>query len=172
MRLVPRLVLTLVGDDRPGIVNALAGIVTAHDGNWETSQLAQLAGAFAGIAVMEVPADQVEALTGALQQVTGLEIAVHRGSDEPAPARRLLTLNVLGNDRPGIVRDVSAVLRRHGLSIESLSTETRDTPLTGGRLFEARTVAAVPAATDLTALRADLEELASEILVDIDLADA
>lgn len=161
--------LTLVGDDRPGIVNALAGIVTDHGGNWETSQLAQLAGAFAGVVVIEVPADRAETLTLALQQVTGLTVAVHRGTEQAPGDQQLLALNLLGNDHAGIVRDVTSVLRKHGLSIDAMSTQTRDAPMAGGRLFEAHTTAAIPAGADLDALRTDLEALATEIQVDIDL---
>ena len=162
--------LTLVGDDRPGIVNTLAQIVTDHGGNWETSQLAQLAGAFAGIAVVEVPADQAETLTAALQQVTGLTVAVHRGTEQAHGDQQLVTLNVLGNDHAGIVRDVTSVLRSHGLSIDTMSTATSEAPMAGGRLFEARTTAALPVGADLDALRTDLEALAAEIQVDIDLS--
>jgi glycine cleavage system regulatory protein len=76
---------------------------------------------------------------------------------------------VLGNDRPGIVREVSAVLRAHELSIQDMTTETRDAAMTGGRLFEASVAATVPASADLAALRADLERLTTELQVDITL---
>ncbi len=169
MPTMPRLVLTLVGDDQAGLVNAVADVVTGHEGNWETSQLAELAGAFAGIVVVSVPAHRVPELTQALRGLRGLlTIATHPASDGPTrqPSDRL-TVNVLGNDHPGIVRDVTAVLRRHGLSIESMTTETRDAPMSGGRLFEAAVAAAASGSVDLVALRDALEGLAAEILVDI-----
>ena len=75
----------------------------------------------------------------------------------PKPvSERTVRIELLGNDRPGIVREVSAVLHRHGLSIETMETGTREAPMAGGQLFEARVVAQVPAAADSTALRADL----------------
>jgi glycine cleavage system regulatory protein len=166
------LVLTVVGDDRAGLVAALADVVSAHGGNWEHSQLAELAGTFAGIVVVSVPDDRVGALREALHQLDGLlKVTVHAGAAEPAPDDRPeLTVSVLGNDHPGIVRDISAVLSRHSISIENLTSETREAPMAGGRLFEARVVARVPRDADLAAVRADLEELAAEILVDISLA--
>lgn len=166
---MPNLVLTVVGDDRAGLVAALADVVSAHGGNWEHSQLAELAGTFAGIVVVSVPDDRVPDLTAALGQLEGLlKITVHPGHDARSEAARDLTLSVLGNDHPGIVRDISAVLSRHALSIEELTSETRDAPMAGGRLFEARVLARIPADVDLAALRAELERLATELMVEID----
>jgi glycine cleavage system regulatory protein len=168
---VSSLVLTVVGDDRAGLVTALAEVVSAHGGNWEHSQLAELAGTFAGIVVVSVPDDRVAALRESLALLDGmLKVTVHPGAAEPAlDERARLTFGVLGNDHPGIVRDISAVLSRHLISIDDFSSETRDAPMAGGRLFEARVVARVPQDADLAAVRADLEELAAEIMVEISL---
>lgn len=172
MRGVPSLVLTVVGDDRAGLVAALADVVSAHGGNWEHSELAELAGTFAGIVVVSVADERAADLTLALGQLEGLlKITAHPGQAGAAEPSRELVLTVLGNDHPGIVRDVSAVLSRHALSIEKLTSETREAPMAGGRLFEAKVVARVPAAADLTAIRQDLERLAAEILVEIALTD-
>lgn len=170
---MPNLVLTVVGDDRAGLVAALADVVSAHSGNWERSQLAELAGTFAGIVVVSVPADRLESLTTALGHLDGLlKITAHAATDVTPPEHvRELSLRVIGNDRPGIVRDVSAALSRHALSIESLTSQTMDAPMSGGRLFEARVVVHVPLDADLDAIRSDLERLASEILVDLTLGD-
>jgi glycine cleavage system regulatory protein len=170
-----RLVLTVIGDDRAGLVSALADVVSAHDGNWEQGQMAELAGKFAGIVVVTVPDARRDELTTSLRGLDGLlEVAAHPGADASAdatgaePARRL-TLHLLGNDRPGIVREVSSVLSRHDLSIETITTGTREAPMAGGLLFEAHVAVEVPASTDLADLRADLERLATELLVDLDL---
>lgn len=164
------LILTVAGSDRPGLVAAVADIVDAHGGNWESSQLAELAGVFAGVIQVSVPAEHEADLQEALRAVDGtLTVSVHTGADAPTPAEQPITLQVLGNDRPGIVREVSAVLRAHELSIHDMTTETRDAAMAGGRLFEASVAATVPASADLAALRADLERLTSELQVDITL---
>jgi glycine cleavage system regulatory protein len=167
--LVPALVLTVIGDDRVGLVEALADTVSTHGGNWEHSQMAELAGKFAGIVVVTVPADRATDLTGALRALDGmLEVSVHPGRDA-ADQRSWpqLTLDLIGNDHPGIVHEVSAVLSRHGLSIETITTETRDAPMAGGMIFEAHVVARLPPSSDPAAVRADLEKLATELMVDI-----
>lgn len=167
------LILTVAGADRPGLVAAVADVVDAHGGNWENSSLAELAGTFAGVIEVSVAADRAADLETALRALQGqglLTLAVLTGSAErDAADDRVLTLQVLGNDRPGIVREVSGVLSAHELSIEELATETRDAAMAGGRLFEASVTAKVPASVDLEALRADLERIAAEIQVDITL---
>lgn len=166
------LVITVLGTDRAGLVNALATCVAEHDGNWTRSQLAELAGAFAGIVVVDVPDARAADFVAAVQRVEGLEVVVQGGTDADVTAPEHAVLEVLGNDRPGIVRDVSRVFARHGLSIEELATDTREAPMAGGRLFEARLVVAAPAPAVLDAVRADLEQLAAELMVDLTWADA
>lgn len=162
------LILTVAGADRPGLVAAVADVVDAHGGNWENSSLAELAGTFAGVIEVSVAADRATELEQALHALEGLlTVAVHTGSDAAASDDRLLGIQVLGNDRPGIVREISGVLNAHALSIEELATETRDAAMAGGRLFEASVTAKVPASVDLETLQADLERLAAEIQVDI-----
>lgn len=166
------LVLTVIGDDRSGIVNALAEVAAAHDGNWERSQMAELAGAFAGIVVVTLPDDRADAFRAGLDALDGLTIVVHdadaHAADEPDSR---LTVELLGNDRPGLVKELSAVFTEHGLSIEELETGSYDAPMAGGRLFEAHMVGSVTAGTDADALRSALERLAMELMVDITVED-
>ena len=165
-----RLVLTVLGDDRAGLVEALAETVTAHGGNWEQSQMAELAGQFAGIVVVSVPAEHADELRAALGGLEGLlDVAAHPGSEEPAGVDGWprLRIDLVGSDHSGIVRDVSAVLARHGLSIETMTTERRDAPMAGGQLFEAHIVVRVPPGGDPADVRDDLERVASELFVEL-----
>lgn len=167
------LVLTVVGDDRSGLVSAVADIVQAHGGNWENSELAELAGAFAGIIEVSAVPDRAEALRAALEGLAGtLAVTVHTGSPTAAAAAvRSVRFDVVGNDRPGIVHEVSAALSARGASIERMSTQTTDAAMAGGRLFEASITAAVGADVAVDDLVTDLERLAAEIQVDVTLAD-
>lgn len=163
--------LTAIGDDRAGLVAALAEVIAAHGGNWERSQMAELAGKFAGIVVVSVPAERTDQLTRALRSLGGLlEISTHPGVEAEPTAGEVLTIDLLGTDRPGIVHEVSAVLHRHQLSIDTIETTTREAPMAGGQLFEAHVVVRVSQGADPAAMRADLERLADELLVDITVA--
>ncbi len=169
------LVITVVGDDRAGLVSAVADIVDTHGGNWENSELAELAGAFAGIVQVSVPTARADGLRDALQSLAGtLTVTVHAGPGDrtaasPAPARSV-TFDVVGNDRPGIVREVSAALTARGASIERLSTQTTDAAMSGGRLFAAAITATLAEGSSVDDLVADVERLAGEIQVDVTVA--
>jgi glycine cleavage system regulatory protein len=167
------LVLTVIGDDRAGLVNAVAQVVARHGGNWEQSQMAELAGKFAGIVLVTVPDAGRDALIADLQPLQGmLDVNAQVGGDQldtAPPEAQMLTLGLIGGDRPGIVREITDVLAAHRVNIESLRTETREAPMSGGRLFEATARLEVPSETDLGALRVALERLANELMVDIEL---
>lgn len=166
------LVLTVLGDDRPGLVSALAAEVRAQGGSWERSQMARLAGKFAGIVLVQVPEDRITGLLAALEPLEGLHVTAERTDLPPAvPVARALRLTLVGNDRPGIVADISSLLASSGVSIDELTTGVREAPMSGGLLFEADAVLRVPDGVAGDDLRAALEALADELMVELNLAD-
>lgn len=165
------LVLTVIGDDRAGLVSALADAVTAHGGNWEKSQMAELAGKFAGIVTVDVPTSRSQSLVDALKPLDGLlDITIHEGRSDHEPVAALsFELDLVGNDHPGIVGEITGVLRKHAASIQVLSTAVVDAPMAGGRLFEAHATISLPQEMSADPLRRDLERLAAELMVDLTL---
>ncbi|MEO7350539.1 MAG: ACT domain-containing protein [Marmoricola sp.] len=166
-------ILTVLGDDRPGLVSALSAPINAHGASWERSQMARLAGKFAGIVLVTVADKRLDALVADLTALNaqGLQVALER-TDEPVERESLrLHLELLGADHPGIVAEVSASLATRQVSIEELSTDVREAPMSGGTLFEARAVLKAPPATSTDALRSMLEGLADELMVEIRLSD-
>ena len=163
---MPSLILTVIGPDRPGLVRVLAQTVAAHGGSWLESRMARLAGQFAGIVLVEAP----EALLTELHALEseGLRIVVHPGETAPRmPIGEHLTVEVVGNDRPGIVRDVARVLAEHGVNIEELITGVVNGSFSGETLFKATAVVRAPNAAAVAAIRAGLEFLGNEMMVDI-----
>jgi glycine cleavage system regulatory protein len=168
------LVLTLIGPDRPGLVEAVAEPIAAHGGNWLESRMAQLAGQFAGILRVEVPDDRAAALAEALRalEARGLRIAVERGPRPAgAPTRRALVVDLVGLDRPGIVREISHVLAERGVNIEELVTDRTPAPMSAELLFRSRARVNVPEGLDADELRARLERLAQDLMVQVTLAE-
>ena len=168
------LVLTLIGPDRPGIVEAVADPVAAHGGSWVESRMAQLAGQFAGILRVEVPDDRAAALVAALRGLEGkgLHLVVEATPRPPeARERRPLDLDLVGLDRPGIVKEISRVLADGGVNIEELVTDRVDAPMSGERLFRTRAHLSVPRGTDAAKLRFALEKVASDLSVEVTLAE-
>jgi glycine cleavage system regulatory protein len=166
-------ILTVVGEDRPGLVSAVSAPISAHGGSWERSQLSRLAGKFAGIVLVAVPDERLDALAADLAalEAAGLQVALER-TDEPIAREALrLHLELLGADHPGIVAEVSAALAARGVSIEELATDVREAPMAGGTLFEARAVLTAPPTTSIEALGTMLEGLADELMVEIRLSE-
>ena len=159
-------ILTVVGPDRPGLVRALSQAGASHGGNWLESRMARLAGQFAGIVQVEAPDALLDDLRGLEGQ--GLRILVQAGGAEPVkqPAEPLLLLDVVGNDRPGIVRDIAQVLADCGVNIEELTTGVGSGSFSGGTLFRASALLRAPSDAAMQAVKAGLEELGNEMMVD------
>ncbi|MGA9846787.1 MAG: ACT domain-containing protein, partial [Roseiarcus sp.] len=162
-------VLTFVGDDRPGLVNAISETIAAHGGTWLESRSAQLAGKFAGILLASVPDASLAELELSLSRLErgGLSVTIERGAPEAAKPSRLIRLDILGNERPGIVRDVTKTLTDLGVNIEEFSSGLEGEPFTGVEMFRASARLRAPDGLSLDDLRKALERLASEIMVDL-----
>ena len=167
------LVLTVIGDDKPGIVEQLSDRIVASGANWEESRMARLAGKFAGLLRVSVEADRADALASALRTLTaqGLTVVVEGSTDRAAAAFRTIHLEVIGNDHPGIVHDIARVLAAHQVNIEDLETDVTSAPMSGEALFRARASLRVPPGVTVDRLRHVLEALAGELMVDLTLRD-
>lgn len=169
------LVLTVLGADRPGLVEAIAQLVADHQANWLESRMAHLAGQFAGILRVEVDESRAEALAAALRKLdaSGFETLVHPdASPAAAPTTPPLLLDLVGADRPGIVREISRTLAAHGVNVEELSTETHAAANTGHPVFRATAKLRLPTGVAEQTLREALEAVASDLVVDLTLASA
>lgn len=163
------LVVTVIGDDRPGIVESLSRTVTLHGANWLESRMARLGGKFAGVLRVDVPEAGAEALRDALTGLAaqGLRIVAEPSRSPIEPAARFVRLELVGADHAGIVRDVARALAAHGVNVEELTTEIGEAPVSGGALFRAAARLKLPEATAIDALREALERIAADLMVDI-----
>jgi glycine cleavage system regulatory protein len=169
---MPSLVMTLIGADRPGLVRSVAAMVTEHGANWLESRMARLAGQFAGILRVDVPADRADGLIQALQQLDrqGLKVIVQKDvGDEPVPPVAPLRMELLGSDRPGIVRQVTSVLTEQEVNVEDFQTECTSAPMSGERLFRATASLRLPPGLTQEQLQRHLEQIAHDLMVDIQL---
>ena len=165
-------ILLVVGDDRPGLVEALAEVVAGHGGSWSESRMLRLSGKFAGIVQAEVPAEQAQAFRSALGQLeasAGVSIVVEDSVTAEARDLRCLRLELVGNDRPGIIREITSALAQGGVNLDELSSECESAPMTGGMLFRATATLRVPPELDIDELREHLESLAQDLMVDLSL---
>jgi glycine cleavage system regulatory protein len=169
------LVITAIGPDKPGIVEAISDAGHSCGASWAGSRMANLAGQFAGIVHFEVAQAKVPALEEALRALEprGLRIAIARAQGAaPKQAARVVNIDLVGHDRPGIVHELSESLASRGVSIEELHTEVVSAAMAGGSLFKVRARLAVPLSLRDDELKGALESLANELMVELDLAES
>src|SRR5262249_28129823 len=135
--LMASVVLSVVGSDRPGLTQALADAVLSAGGNWLESHLSRLGGLYVGSVLVELAADGVEALRAGARGVEagGVEGRIAPVVDGHGAAGEALQFGLVGEDRPGIVRQVTAVLAGLDVNIEAFDTHVSAEPHSGAPLF-------------------------------------
>lgn len=164
------IVLTVIADDRPGIVQRVSGVIHEYGGTWNQSSMSVLAGRFAGILLGVVPTPNAKDCVAALEalEAEGLEVAVRLGDKAEAEAAGpVYHLELVGNDRPGIMADITAVLGVNGVNVNGLETLVEGASMAGGDLFRAYASLQLPPGADARAIEEALEALADDLMVDI-----
>lgn len=164
------IVMTVLAADRPGLVRTLSETIAAHGGSWQESRMARLAGQFAGILRVECATAEAEPLLAALARLAteGIAVQAQREEDGSDAARKILALDVVGNDRPGIVRSLSAAIAGAGANVEELSTALESAPMSGHPLFHATGRVSLAAEADPAALIAAIENLGPDLSVSVE----
>ncbi|MFK3973181.1 glycine cleavage system protein R [Pseudomonas sp. NPDC087358] len=165
------LIVTVFAPDQPGHVERIASCIADHGGNWLESRMTHMAGQFAGIIRVDVPDQAQTELRQALGGLSDYGIRVQFaeiGVEIPA-SRKPISMELVGNDRPGIVRDVTRLLTGQGVNVEQLVTNVEPAPMSSETLFRANAVLGLPPTLSLEALQESLETLADELMVELKL---
>lgn len=168
-------ILTFIANDRPGLVDLMSEVVHDHGGNWLESKMAHLAEKFAGIVRVQAPDSKAEAMADALSGLSdhGFRLRVEEARvSVPTPPGRQLRLELVGQDHPGIVNEITKCLADHKVSVEEMETYVDDAPFAGGKLFTAVLVVLLPSQLSEDTLASALEEIGGSVMVDISLEDA
>lgn len=163
------LVLTILGPDRTGLVEAIADAVAKHDGSWMESRMARLAGQFAGILRVECPTAQKEALEKDLLALNERGLTVHLGADASSqePEGAIVNIDIAGHDEPGIVKRIASSLASLGVNVEELETSLESAPMAGHLLFCTHGKVSLPSHLSPAELIEALEKLGSDLTVDV-----
>ncbi len=173
--MLKNIVLSVLSDDRPGIVEKLAETIQTHGGNWLESHMSQLAGKFAGVIQISIPSESLAPLQNALEKLQAQNIKVlvdlideHEKAAENSTSSTLeLAFNIVGNDRPGIIHEFSRVIARTQVNVLELETHCSSMPWSGEPLFEANGLIAVPAHMSIADVELLLEPIATALGLDI-----
>ena len=167
------LILTAIGSDRPGLTSALAVAVHEAGGNWLESHLSRMAGKYVGSILIQVAGDDVERLEAAIRKIdpVGLTVSIADAGEPIQPSGQALRLSLVGQDHPGIVREVTTALADLGVNIEAFETSVEPMAQSGAPLFRAQAELIAPPTLDAREVAAALERLSAEIMVDITLEE-
>ncbi len=166
------LVITFIGDDRPGIVESISRIIVQHDGEWVESRLANLTGKFAGILRVDIPEEKCDQFSTDLKSSTeGLNISIEQVHETEDTVEKLscYKLELVGQDRPGIIHRISSVLANNGATVDELESEVTEASMSGEKLFKANITICLAEGYSVEKLGEVLEDLANELIVDIEL---
>jgi len=164
------IVLTVMAEDRPGIVQTISSTLAKHGGSWTQSSMSSLAGQFAGILLVSVPGGGAEACVESLKGLRseGLHIVVHQGEVVPSNVEKYeYRLDLVGNDRTGIIHDITKLLTRYDINVKELETVVESASMGGGEIFRAKAILVVPASTEIDTLKDEIEAMANDLMVDI-----
>jgi glycine cleavage system regulatory protein len=163
------LVLSVSGSDRPGLTKALAGAVLSAGGNWLESHLSLLGGLYVGSVLVELDQDKVEALRAAVAAVdaAGLEVRIAPTHESAAAAGETLAFSIVGQDRPGIVEQVTRTVSALGANIETFDTWLSKESHSGAPLFHMEAHLRLPEGLAAARVQSALEAISAEIMVDV-----
>ena len=169
-----RVILSAAGSDRPGLTRSLAEAVLAAGGNWLESHLSRLGGRYVGSVLVELDAGKLAEFADAIRSVdaSGLSVTLVAAGEEPAAGGEMLRLELVGQDRPGIVREVTSVLAELGVNIEDFATSIENGAWSGERLFRLAARLNIPQGTTSEQVRSALEAISGEIMVDFSFSAA
>ncbi|MEH6358010.1 MAG: ACT domain-containing protein [Pseudomonadales bacterium] len=167
------LVLGVMCEDRPGILDILSTLITDHEGEWTESKMVTMAGKFAGILTVELPCREQQPFTDAVNGLAeqGLKVNVERIEVHVEPQVHEFQLEMVGQDRPGIVREITHLLAKHDINLEALESRIESASMSGETLFIAAAVVHIPEQVDMNKLQNGFDELANELMVDIKLSE-
>ncbi len=166
------LIITLLSEDKPGIVNRIADVISQHQGNWLESRMSQLAGKFAGILKISIDQAQKQALVTALTALenTGIQLLIdHVSEDHPTPTGMSFSFELVGADRIGIINEISQAFSDKGMNIDEMETECSSMPWSGEPLFQASGLLSAPADINTDQLLQQLDTIEESLGIDITL---
>jgi len=167
-----KIVFTLTGTDRVGIVEEITGSLLKLGGNIETSRMARLGGEFAVLLLVDLPAGKNEELKQTMAGLTALGYKVTTTPTDFNYAQRHagwlpFRIEIHGADHEGIVHRIAHTLAQKGINIESMETGNSRAPNSGCLLFTMKALVLAPPDLEEQNLRKELEAAGQEQHIDI-----
>ncbi|WP_412971207.1 glycine cleavage system protein R [Glaciecola sp. MF2-115] len=162
------MVLTLIGKDKPGLVDEIAKCIIDSEGNWLKSSFCQLSGQFAGFIEVMIPQEKQNDLVHACHQLAHLHITLVPSHAHEQSLNAKAIIQVTGNDRRGIVSDITSVLKTFDINITEMTTNCESAPNWGSPLFTAKVTISVAKSMDLDKVKLAIEDITDDLMVEIE----
>ena len=167
------LVITALGNDKPGIVNELSKAILDHGGNITESRMMVLGGEFAIMLLITGNQENIEKVNAAIESIgKSLELTLIAKETQPQekPIKRLpYQVTVVSMDHPGIVHNISDFLLSHNLNIEEIETTTYPAAHTGTPMFSLEMTISIPADSSVRSLRDEFITFCDDLNLDANL---
>ncbi|MEJ8476272.1 glycine cleavage system protein R [Roseibium algae] len=168
------LVFTVIAHDRPGLVDRLAEAIADVGGNWVESSMARLGGEFAGIVRVQIDEASLADLHQRFDALLADGIAITLRVDARSGDRvtgKAAHLDLVSQDHPGVLRQITKVLRDRNVSIVQLETMVEAGSMSGEAMFKAAADLHLPEGLEPLDLSEALQEIAADMMADIKLID-
>ena len=162
------LVLTAMGSDRQGILAKISDTIDNHGGSWFESKVARFAGQFTGILKFDCPDEHHDELLAALELIDGIKVQLVRDYvDVPDRVTKNFAFEIIGNHRPGIMKQVATAISKVGANIHEFITERDSCPQAGHILFRAVGSVEVVEDFNITTISDVLHDIGADLSVKI-----
>ncbi|MCU4675392.1 glycine cleavage system protein R [Catenovulum sp. 2E275] len=165
-------VISVITRDKPGIIEKLSKLINEHQGNWLASNFCRLSGQFAGIVEFSCPSEESNNVLNALESLSSHEFQLHiaKGESQTENNKNIIQLEIVGNDKQGIIKEISRVLASHHVNLLKLTSSCESAPNWGSLLFKAQADIEIPSDLDIDELTDALEQIANDLIVEVNLS--
>ena len=163
------ILISVLGDDKPGLLDSLSEIIVSNDGDWVESNMSTVEAKFAGILRVNVPPKNAKKL---IKELTSSKLGLQIACEETAPVRlsdyKSYNIELIGQNHVGIINKLSHVLSNDlKANVEGIKTEVIDSSMSGEQLFKAQITLHLPKSVDERLIKDKLELIADEMMVEI-----
>lgn len=164
------MVVTALGEDRPGIVRELSRAIAETGCNIEDSRMTVLGGEFAIMMMVSGRWNELAKLESAMPNAAkriGLQIHLKRTeSDEEAEQLLPYSVEVVSLDHPGIVTELANFFASREINIHEMSTSSYAAAHTGTPMFGVQMTIDVPAGVHIATLRDEFMDFCDQLNLD------
>ena len=165
-----QLVITALGDDRPGIVDELSNALFKHELNIEDSRMSVLGGEFAVLLLVSGSPQSIDdfvADTASLEESLNMKLLVKlTSSADSAQSLVPYTVEVVAIDHPGIVHKLASFFSARKINIVDLNTERYAAAHTATPMFAVNMTIGIPGDIAIKSLRDEFIAMCDELNLD------